>query len=77
MLDDLAADSGGALVPLDDLLGAGDLAGADVVHAARRSEGLVLEFPVEVEVRLVSPLDPEQLASATIHTLIAALDGLA
>lgn len=73
MLDDLG---GGALVPLDDLL-VGEPAGADVVHAARRSEGLVLEFPVEVEVRLVSPLDPEQLASATINRLIAALDGLA
>ena len=39
--------------------------------------GLVLQFPVEIEVRLVSGFDSEQLVSTALDRLTAALQGLA
>jgi hypothetical protein len=38
---------------------------------------LVLEFPVEVEVRIVDPWDAEQHADHTLNRLLNALEGLA
>lgn len=38
---------------------------------------IVLQFPVEIEVRMVAPYDPEQLVSATLDQLTAELQGLA
>lgn len=38
---------------------------------------LVLHFPVEVEVRMVAPYDPEQLMNAALDRLTTALRGLA
>jgi hypothetical protein len=64
----------GALVPGDDdrllvpepqarlLTGSGDV---------------VLQFPVEIEVRLVSPHDPDHLIAAALDRLTADLHGLA
>ncbi|MFJ9783075.1 hypothetical protein ACIRSS_26090 [Amycolatopsis sp. NPDC101161] len=70
MADDLEA--AGTLLPPAG--GWWDETGA---YATERSGGLVLEFPVEVEVRLVSPERPDLLADTTIHRLTAALEGLA
>lgn len=70
---------GGMVVPsLDDLDGDGWWAGTgtDMAYASAGSAGLVLEFPVEVEVRLVPAADQEQQSDATIRRLIAALEGL-
>jgi hypothetical protein len=39
--------------------------------------GLTLEFPVEIEVRLVAPYDHEQLVTMALERLTAALEGLA
>jgi hypothetical protein len=73
VLDDLESLSeGGALLPLPE-----DWWDETGAYATRRSEGLVLEFPVEVEVRLVSPDRPDRLADTTINRLTAALEGLA
>ena len=38
---------------------------------------IVLQFPVEIEVRMVAPYDPEQLVSTTLDQLTAELQGLA
>lgn len=38
---------------------------------------VVLQFPVEIEVRMVAPYDHEQLVSATLDQLTAELQGLA
>jgi len=38
---------------------------------------VVLQFPVEIEVRMVAPYDAEQLVSATLDQLTAELQGLA
>jgi hypothetical protein len=71
--DDLEAGSaGGSLLPP-----AGDWWDETGAYATVRPGGLVLEFPVEVEVRLVSPERPDLLADTTIHRLTAALEGLA
>lgn len=70
MADDLEA--AGALLPP-----AGDWWDETGAHPTVRSGELVLEFPVEVEVRLVSPERPDLLADTTIHRLTAALEGLA
>ncbi|MFC0430571.1 hypothetical protein [Kutzneria buriramensis] len=68
MSDDSALDDGsGVLVP-PPLDGPPDVADAD---------GLVLRFPVEIEVRLVAPFDREQLVSEALDRLTAALEGLA
>lgn len=75
MDDQSARSEGGTLLPSADEVDW--WGGADVAHVTRRSDELVLEFPVEIEVRLVSPPDQEQLAAITINKLIAALEGLA
>lgn len=38
---------------------------------------VVLRFPVEVEVRMVAPYDPEQLIDTVLDRLTTALRGLA
>lgn len=38
---------------------------------------VVLQFPVEIEVRMVAPYDDEQVASAALDQLTAELQGLA
>ncbi|WP_329048536.1 hypothetical protein OG738_38880 [Amycolatopsis sp. NBC_01488] len=63
MLDDLASDDrGGVILPLED-----DASGAD---------GLVFQFPVEIEVRVVAPHDPDQVVATALDRLTAALQGL-
>ena len=37
---------------------------------------MVLQFPVEIEVRMIAPYDPEELVSAALDRLTAALQGL-
>ncbi|HET9141619.1 hypothetical protein [Actinophytocola sp.] len=62
MFDDLAFEDGsGIVVPPD-----GDA-----------PSGLVLQFPVEIEVRMVAPYDPDELVSTTLDRLTSALRGLA
>jgi len=51
--------------------------GSDAVLSMTRGDGtLVLEFPVEVEVRIVDAFDPEQHAEFTLEKLVRALDGV-
>jgi hypothetical protein len=52
--------------------------GSEALTSVLEGDGtLVLEFPVEVEVRIVDPWDPEQHADHTLTRLLNALDGLA
>jgi hypothetical protein len=51
--------------------------GSEAVLAAVRDGGLVLEFPVEVEVRIVPACDPDQHMQDTLDQLTAAVQGLA
>ena len=53
------------------------VAGSDAVLARVRDNGLVLEFPVEVEVRIVPACDPDEHIDATLARLTAALESLA
>jgi hypothetical protein len=52
-------------------------ADSEAVLAAVRDSGLVLEFPVEVEVRIVPACDPDQHVRDTLDQLTAAVQGLA
>jgi hypothetical protein len=52
-------------------------AGSEAVLARVRDDGLVLEFPVEVEVRIVPACDPDEHIDTTLARLTAALEGLA
>lgn len=52
-------------------------AGSEAVLARVRDEGLVLEFPVEVEVRIVPACDPEEHIDTTLARLTAALESRA
>ena len=54
--------TGVILPPSDDESGSGEV---------------VLQFPVEIEVRMVAPYDTEHLVSATLDQLTAELQGLA
>jgi hypothetical protein len=49
---------------------------SDAVLAAVRDGGLVLEFPVEVEVRIVAACDPDQHVRDTLEQFTAAVQGL-
>jgi hypothetical protein len=64
------------LVVLDD----GDTVFADprsqAVLATLGQDALVLEFPVEVEVRIVPACDPDEHVATTLDRLTAALQGL-
>ena len=51
--------------------------GSEAVLAAVRDGGLVLEFPVEVEVRIVPACDPGQHVRETLDQFTAAVQGLA
>ncbi|NMO55176.1 hypothetical protein HH310_28825 [Actinoplanes sp. TBRC 11911] len=51
--------------------------GSEAVLARVREEGLVLEFPVEVEVRIVPACDPDEHVDTTLARLTAALESLA
>ena len=63
MFDDLApGDDSGVILPFE-----GDESGPD---------GLVFQFPVEIEVRMVAPHDPDQLVATALDRLTAALQGL-
>lgn len=48
----------------------------DVLPPEGGGDEMVLQFPVEIEVRMVAPYDPEQLVSAALDRLTAALQGL-
>ena len=52
-------------------------AGSEAIIARVRDDGLVLEFPVEVEVRIVPACDPDEHIDATLARLTAALESLA
>ena len=52
-------------------------AGSEAVLARIRDDGLVLEFPVEVEVRIVPACDPDEHVDTTLARLTAALESLA
>jgi hypothetical protein len=51
--------------------------GSEAVLARVRDDGLVLEFPVEVEVRIVPACDPDEHVDTTLSRLTAALESLA
>jgi len=48
-----------------------------LLTSIRDGGGLVLEFPIEVEVRLIHACDPEEHADVALQRLLHALDGLA
>jgi hypothetical protein len=52
-------------------------AGSEAILASVRQEGLVLEFPVEIEVRIVPACDPDQHVETTLARLTSAIEGLA
>ena len=49
---------------------------SEAVLARVRDEGLVLEFPVEVEIRIIPACDPDDHVEATLAQLTAALEAL-
>lgn len=52
--------------------------GSEAVLATLTGEGtLVVEFPVEIEVRIVPACDPAAHTDRTLQALLGALDGLA
>lgn len=52
--------------------------GSEALFTSLRDDGsLVIEFPVEVEVRVVEAGDPEQYADVALQRLLHALDGIA
>ena len=52
-------------------------AGSEAVLSVLTGDGtLVVEFPVEVEVRVVPACDPDQHTDATLQRFLHALDGL-
>jgi hypothetical protein len=52
--------------------------GSEALLALVNGDGtLTLEFPIEVEVRIVPACDPDEHADATLQRLVHALDGLA
>lgn len=51
--------------------------GSEAVLARVRDDGLVLEFPVEVEVRIVPACDPDAHVDTTLSRLTTALESLA
>lgn len=77
MFGDLASDDGGGIIlppEGDEPLAAGDARDA---RAAAGQDEIVLQFPVEIEVRLVAAYDQEQLVDAALDRLTTALRGLA
>lgn len=52
-------------------------AGSEAILARVGEDTLVLEFPVEVEVRIVPACDPDQHVDVTLDRLTSALQGLA
>lgn len=50
---------------------------AEAVIARISEDALVLEFPVEVEVRIVPACDPEEHVDTTLARLTSALEALA
>ena len=51
--------------------------GSEAVLARIRDDGLVLEFPVEVTVRIVPACDPDEHVDTTLARLTSALEALA
>jgi hypothetical protein len=51
--------------------------GSEAILASIRRDGLVLEFPVEIEVRIVPACDPDAHVEHTLSRLTDALLGLA
>jgi hypothetical protein len=50
--------------------------GSEALLSVLEGDGtLVLEFPVEVEVRIVDPCDPDEHADHTLNRFLNALDG--
>ena len=50
--------------------------GSEAILARIQDDGLVLEFPVEVEIRIVPACDPEDHVNTTLAQLTAALEAL-
>ncbi|MFL6139709.1 MAG: hypothetical protein ACJ74O_18200 [Frankiaceae bacterium] len=62
-------DKGDLVVPAE---------GSEALLSVLDGDGtLVLEFPVEVEIRVVHADDPDHLADTTLNRLLHALDGFA
>ena len=53
------------------------LEGSEAVLARIRNDELVLEFPVEVHVRIVPACDPDEHVETTLARLTSALESLA
>lgn len=70
-------DAGGAMFPVGD--SEPDVLGTShgALASSGQDAGLVLEFPVEIEVRLVAQFDHEQLVTMALERLTAAVEGLA
>jgi hypothetical protein len=49
---------------------------SEAILARIHDDGLVLEFPVEVEIRIVPACDPEDHVNTTLAQLTAALEAL-
>ena len=49
---------------------------SEAVLTRIRDDGLVLEFPVEVEIRIVPACDPDDHTETTLSRLTAALEAL-
>jgi hypothetical protein len=52
-------------------------AGSEAILARVGEDALILEFPVEVEVRIVPACDPDEHIDNTLARLTAALESLA
>jgi hypothetical protein len=71
----IVEQAGLVVVDRDELIVSANGSGA--VLGRVRGDGLVLEFPVEVEVRIVPACDPDEHIDNTLARLTAALESLA
>ena len=67
--------AGLVVLDMDELVVTGPSSKA--VLARVRDEGLILEFPVEIEVRIVPACDPDEHVDTTLARLTAALESRA
>lgn len=71
----IVEEAGLVVLDMDELVVAGPSSKA--VLARVRDEGLILEFPVEIEVRIVPACDPDEHVDTTLARLTAALESRA
>jgi hypothetical protein len=65
----IVVDKGDVVIP--------DVGSDALLSSLRGDDALVLEFPVEIEVRIVPACDPDAHIAATLERLTQALEGLA